>query len=78
MRVMDCERMKRLIGLMVFIKLKITLINPPNYLLPQPHKCEFALAVLLGKSKLHPRCGNDAGLGLGQTQGFRLLNVAQE
>lgn len=39
LRVMDCERIEGLMGLGVFIKMKIMFINPPNYLLSQPHKC---------------------------------------
>lgn len=36
---MDCERIEGLIDLGFFIKMKIMLINPPNYLLSQLHKC---------------------------------------
>lgn len=39
LRVMDCERIEGLIDLGFFIKMKIMLINPPNYLLSQLHKC---------------------------------------
>lgn len=66
---MDCERIEGLIDLGFFIKMKIVLINPPNYLLNLTNVNDSALAVYLAKSKLHPRWGNDAGVKRGETEG---------